>query len=137
MNSTEFTCKCGKMKGWVSDDGSVTKPCPQCGRKYKGRYNKKKLTIEAIEQKARTRVEHNGLTEKENTCVNKKTMFFGLFLMNVAGFIFSTDFFYPKFKLFEFVCFAMCLLGGSFSLYVYKNIDCTKKDHHHEQAEEE
>lgn len=49
--SSEFTCKCGKQKGWITDGEETVKPCPECGRKYKGVYNKKKYTIEAIEIK--------------------------------------------------------------------------------------
>ena len=32
---TEFTCKCGKQKGWIGN-GDVTDPCPECGRSYHG-----------------------------------------------------------------------------------------------------
>ena len=52
-NSTEFTCICGIQKGWISE-GKETSPCPKCGRKYKGVYNEKKLTIiaeEIVEEK--------------------------------------------------------------------------------------
>ena len=45
----EFKCKCGQ-KGWISD-GYTTEPCPNCGRKYIGKYNSKKYTIEAIEKR--------------------------------------------------------------------------------------
>lgn len=49
--SSEFTCKCGKQKGWITD-GEVHKiPCPECGRVYRGQYNPKTLTIDAIELK--------------------------------------------------------------------------------------
>ena len=44
----EFTCKCGKQKGWVYED-KETMPCPNCGRKYVGKYNAKDLTIDGIE----------------------------------------------------------------------------------------
>ena len=46
--STEFTCKCKKQKGWITE-GKITPPCPNCGRRYKGKYNSKKLTIVGIE----------------------------------------------------------------------------------------
>jgi len=47
MNSVgiEFTCICGNAKGWVKED-EITLPCPSCGKKYKGKYNKDKLTID-------------------------------------------------------------------------------------------
>ena len=48
--SAEFTCKCGKQKSWITED-KVHPPCPICGREYIGKYNKKKLTIEAVEKK--------------------------------------------------------------------------------------
>lgn len=48
MISSEFTCKCGQQKGWVTE-GKTTLPCPNCGRKYKGVYSKKHFSIEAIE----------------------------------------------------------------------------------------
>ena len=45
----EFTCKCGKKKGWIAV-GKVTKTrCPACGRYYEGVYNKETLQIEAVE----------------------------------------------------------------------------------------
>ena len=46
--SREFTCKCGQQKGWISEN-TKTKPCPNCGRKYIGKYNQKKLTIDAVQ----------------------------------------------------------------------------------------
>ena len=45
--SSEFTCKCGKQKGWITEGKEHPNPCPGCGRKYRGQ--RKKLTIEAIE----------------------------------------------------------------------------------------
>lgn len=48
--SSEFTCKCKKQKGWITE-GCETKPCPSCGRVYIGVYNENKLTIEAKEIK--------------------------------------------------------------------------------------
>jgi len=42
--SSEFTCKCGKMKGWITE-GKETLPCPECGRVYVGYYDAKNLTI--------------------------------------------------------------------------------------------
>ena len=45
----QFTCKCGKSKGWI-EEGSVTKSCcPFCKRKYEGVYNDERLTVQAIE----------------------------------------------------------------------------------------
>ena len=45
--SQNFTCKCGKQSGWVTENVK-TKPCPECGREYIGKYNQDKLCIEAI-----------------------------------------------------------------------------------------
>jgi len=42
--SSEFTCKCGKQKGWIIE-GKGTQPCPECGRRYIGYYDHKSLTI--------------------------------------------------------------------------------------------
>jgi hypothetical protein len=47
--ATEFICKCGKQKAWVDDGATKTEPCPDCGRRYCGKYNPKTLTIDAIE----------------------------------------------------------------------------------------
>lgn len=48
--SQETVCKCGKMKFWLTE-GKITKdPCPVCGRKYVGKYNRKTLGLDAIEQ---------------------------------------------------------------------------------------
>jgi len=47
-NASEFFCKCGANKGWITD-GERTKPCLTCGRVYEGRYNSDKLTIDAVE----------------------------------------------------------------------------------------
>lgn len=43
--SYEFTCKCGKQKGWITEN-KTTQPCPNCGRKYIGYYDHKNLTVE-------------------------------------------------------------------------------------------
>ncbi len=49
--SAHVTCKCGKMQFWLPE-GQVTKnPCPECGRKYFGKYNPETLTIDKIEHK--------------------------------------------------------------------------------------
>lgn len=48
-SSSTFLCKCEEQMGWISDSGEITSNCPSCGRRYIGRYNKKKLGIEAIE----------------------------------------------------------------------------------------
>ena len=47
--SAEFTCKCGESKAWVTDGEAQKKSCPKCGRRYRGVYNKKTFTIDAIE----------------------------------------------------------------------------------------
>lgn len=44
----EFLCECKKQKGWISEN-QETEPCPNCGRKYIGRYNGEKLTIDAVQ----------------------------------------------------------------------------------------
>lgn len=46
--SSEFTCKCGEQKGWITEN-KITQPCPTCGRKYTGYYDNKNLTITAKE----------------------------------------------------------------------------------------
>ena len=51
MNSAEFTCLCGKTKGWITEGEEHPNPCPVCGRRYKGEYDHKNLTIKAIEIK--------------------------------------------------------------------------------------
>jgi len=51
MNSSEFTCKCGKQKGWITEGKENAIPCPKCGRKYRGEYDAKNLTIKAVEIK--------------------------------------------------------------------------------------
>jgi hypothetical protein len=50
MNEVQakILCKCGKAETWITDKGK-TKPCPHCGRAYTGKYNKKKMTIDAVE----------------------------------------------------------------------------------------
>ena len=47
--SAQFTCLCGKQAGWITDGEEHPNPCPYCGRRYRGEYNPKKLTIEAVE----------------------------------------------------------------------------------------
>ena len=69
-NSTEFVCKCKKTKGWVSDDGKATKPCPKCGRVYKGEYSLEKLGIEPIE----TRLAINPKTNESMYLTKKEKM---------------------------------------------------------------
>ena len=49
--STEFICKCGEQMAWIADGKFTKKPCPECGRKYVGKYNRKTLTIDAVEIK--------------------------------------------------------------------------------------
>lgn len=46
--SSEFACKCGEQKSWISE-AQITFPCPVCKRKYVGIYDRKKLTIKAVE----------------------------------------------------------------------------------------
>ena len=48
--SSEFLCKCKKQKGWITE-GEYTMPCPNCGRKYFGYYDRKNSTIGAKEIK--------------------------------------------------------------------------------------
>ena len=48
--SQETICKCGKKKYWLIEDEVTKTACPECGRKYLGRYNSKTLHLEAIEQ---------------------------------------------------------------------------------------
>ena len=50
MVSQEFTCICGKFKSWIGEN-QVSKPCPNCGRSYQGKYDKKNYQIIAIELK--------------------------------------------------------------------------------------
>lgn len=47
--SSTFTCKCGKTTAWITDGKELTESCPVCGRRYKGVYNRKTLTIDAVE----------------------------------------------------------------------------------------
>lgn len=47
--SQEFTCICGKQKAWITDGEETKSPCPECGRRYKGKYNHKTYQIDAIE----------------------------------------------------------------------------------------
>lgn len=46
--STEFTCPCGKAKAWITQDEELPNPCPNCGRRFKGKYNPETLTIDAV-----------------------------------------------------------------------------------------
>ena len=50
MISQEFSCKCGKQKGWITE-GEKTKPCPECGRQYRGKYDSVSCSIVAVEIK--------------------------------------------------------------------------------------
>jgi len=43
-------CKCGKEDGWVTMN-EVTKPCPRCGRRYLGVYDRSSLGIRAVDIK--------------------------------------------------------------------------------------
>lgn len=47
-----ITCKCGKQNIWIADATFTKKPCPECGRRYIGKYNRKTLTIEPVEIKS-------------------------------------------------------------------------------------
>ena len=49
MNSCEFTCICGKTKGWITEGQEHPNPCPECGRRYRGEYDPENLTIKAVE----------------------------------------------------------------------------------------
>jgi hypothetical protein len=46
--SQQFFCKCGKTQSYIFD-GEIKGPCPVCKRQYRGKYNKRKFGIEAIE----------------------------------------------------------------------------------------
>lgn len=50
-NGSTFTCKCGKTQGCIYEGLEKEEPCPECGRRYRGVYNRKKYTIDAIEIK--------------------------------------------------------------------------------------
>ncbi len=43
--STTFKCLCGKQESWIDDSGTLTKPCPECGRLYKGVFSQEDMTI--------------------------------------------------------------------------------------------
>ena len=47
----EFQCKCGKASGWVSEGETTKKGCPECGRRYRGKYDNKTNTLVAVEVK--------------------------------------------------------------------------------------
>lgn len=47
--SQSFKCKCGKTEGWIEDGKEHPRACPECGRRYKGVYNKKTYQIDAVE----------------------------------------------------------------------------------------
>lgn len=49
--AVEFTCKCGKQKSWITEGETLKNPCPECGRKYYGEYDRKNLTIKPVEIK--------------------------------------------------------------------------------------
>ena len=49
--SNEFTCKCGKQKGWITVGKEHPNPCPECGRRYRGEYDSKACAIQAVEMK--------------------------------------------------------------------------------------
>ena len=42
--SNTYICECGKFDVWLHD-GEWTNPCPNCGRRYLGKYSRKKLSI--------------------------------------------------------------------------------------------
>lgn len=44
-----FTCKCGKHQGWIYEGVEKEDPCPGCGRRYKGVYSRRKLSVDAVE----------------------------------------------------------------------------------------
>ena len=69
--TNEFTCFCGKQKGWISEN-QITAPCPHCGRIYKGSYSQQYLKIIAVEQQLTQKSCEgceNYLTTKENPLV--------------------------------------------------------------------
>jgi len=59
--SFEFICKCGQWKSWIADGKKLISSCPFCGRWYRGQYNFKTLSIEAIE------IDENGVDIKKVT----------------------------------------------------------------------
>jgi hypothetical protein len=50
MNTSEFTCICGKSKTWITE-GQETEKCPECGRKYIVVYDEKNFKLKAEEIK--------------------------------------------------------------------------------------
>lgn len=47
--SQEFTCKCGRQKGWVTEGETMKWLCPICGRIYRGVYSPKTFQIDAVQ----------------------------------------------------------------------------------------
>jgi hypothetical protein len=47
----QITCKCGKQMYWLAENTFTKEPCPSCGRRYVGKYNRKTLQIDAVEIK--------------------------------------------------------------------------------------
>lgn len=45
--SQQFRCQCGKAEAWISKN-QETLPCPECGRRYRGRYDRDTCRIEAV-----------------------------------------------------------------------------------------
>ena len=48
-NSSFALCLCKKYNVWLTDGEKTKNPCPFCGRKYIGKYNKKTSQIDLIE----------------------------------------------------------------------------------------
>lgn len=49
--SSQIKCKCGRQMYWIVDGEHTKEPCPNCGRIYVGKYDRKTLSIKAIEVK--------------------------------------------------------------------------------------
>ena len=49
--SQETICKCGKTKYWLVENEITKSSCPECGRRYRGKYDHKTLGIKAVEVK--------------------------------------------------------------------------------------
>ncbi len=63
--SALIKCKCGKTQCWITEGKVIKNSCPECGRKYSGKYNPKTFTIDAIEIKGVTNEQNKlGLPER-------------------------------------------------------------------------
>ena len=46
--AVQFTCKCQQVLAWIHE-GQTLSPCPICGRRYKGVYDDRIFTLNAVE----------------------------------------------------------------------------------------